>query len=219
LARRLLRGLVKERTTMTTSTTTRKLTSILSTFAACLGLAVGASGCFVGTDPYYGDVVVVGDPLPDTVVVVDDPAIAQETIDADVTMDYKPGDGVGLYVEYSSGGHWHVFTTCDTKLTDLSCAFDVVIRPEAGSLVSKVGGYDLAAGDSVGLTESGAVRLLSTTTLSDQGVDFDLDPGALVEIDFLLDGAPQPQFVYAVSHGLVLNGVATNPVQFIPASF
>lgn len=203
---------------MTTSTTTRKLTSTFSMLAACIGLAAGASGCFVATDPYYyDDVVVVGD--PDVVVVVDEPAIAQETIDADVSMDYKPGEGVGLFVEYSSGGHWHVFTTCDTRLTDLSCKFDVLIRPEAGSLVSNISGYDLAGGDTVGLTEGGNVRLLSTTTLSDQGVDFDLDPGALVEIDFLLDGAAQPQFVYAVSHGVVLNGVPTNPVQFVPATF
>jgi hypothetical protein len=204
---------------MTTSTTTRKLTSILSTFAACLGLAVGASGCFVAADPYYGDVVVVGDPGPDTVVVTDPaPAIAQETIDADATMDYKPGEGVGLYVEYASGGHWHVYTTCDTAVSDLSCTFDVVIRPEAGSPVSNVEGYDLTTADTLTLRDDGSIRLLSATTKGDQGLDFDLDPGALVEIDFLLDGVAQPQFVYAVSHGVVLNGVSTNPVQFIPAS-
>src|SRR5689334_23022928 len=46
-------------------------------------------------------------------------------IDTDQTMTADPGQGVGVFVEYSKGGHWHVWWTCDTAKTRQSCEFSV----------------------------------------------------------------------------------------------
>ena len=59
---------------------------------------------------------------------------------------------------------------------------------------------------------------MTSTTYGMNGITFDADPGALIELDVLLDGVAQPEFVYVVSDGRLLSGVPTNPVDFIPAT-
>src|SRR4051812_45395863 len=96
---------------------TKKITSLLSTLTAAVGLSLFSTGCYfdAGVDP---GVVVVPHP---------EPAIADIVIAPTASMATPPGEGVGLFVEYAGDGHWNVFTTCDTAISGTSCNFDVVI--------------------------------------------------------------------------------------------
>jgi hypothetical protein len=68
------------------------------------------------------------------------------------------------------------------------------------------------------LNSDGSINLVADTDFGMNGFSFDADPGAMIEVDMLLDGVAQPRFVYAVSDGVLLEGVPTNPVDFDPAA-
>jgi len=186
--------------------TIKSLASLISTFTFGAALAISSSGCVV--DASVDGTVVVPDP---------EPAIAEVVVDTGVTMSTAPGEGVGLYIEYAGDGHWDLYTTCDTNVSGAACNFDVVITPDS-RLVSGLVGYDLNPADSVSLLSDGSIRLVTDTDFGMNGVSFDADPGATIQVDMLLDGVEQPQFVYAVSDGVLLHGVPTNPAAFTPAT-
>jgi hypothetical protein len=81
-----------------------------------------------------------------------------------------------------------------------------------------VQGADLDPSDAITLGTDGSINLVTDTTYGMNGLTFDADPGAVIEADVLLDGVPQPQFVFVVSDGRLLSGVPTNPVDFAPAA-
>lgn len=179
--------------------------------ALWIGIGAGASGCV----PWLGS---------DETSLLAAPAgrrsrgdVALVTIDSGATMSLSPGDSAGLFVQYAQGGHWNLSTTCDTRTSGQSCAFDVLLSPASGSSFSAVQGQDLGDGDTLELRSDGTVRLVTATSYGTNGVTFDSDPGALVEVDTLLDGVEQPSFVNVVSNGAVLEGVPTNPVDLSPS--
>src|SRR5690242_1712082 len=57
-------------------------------------------------------------------------------VDTDQTMNAVGGDGVGVFVEYAKGGHWHVWWTCDTNKTQESCDFAVTMTVAAGKIAN-----------------------------------------------------------------------------------
>jgi hypothetical protein len=192
---------------MKTSLTT-KFASLLTTLTACVGLSVGATGCIVDGGATYS---------VDTTVDVT-PAVAVLDIDPGASMSSDPGNGVGLFVQYDQGGHWSVFTTCDTAITGSSCNFDVIVSADASVVLDNVQGLDLEPGDRVGLDYDGSINLVTDTSYGTNGLSFDADPGAIIEIDMLLDGVAQPRFVYLVSDGSLIDGVPSNPVDLAPTA-
>jgi hypothetical protein len=187
-------------------TITSKISSVLSTLAAAAMLSLGATGCIVegslDIDPVYVE-----------------PSIDQVVVDTGATMSAAPGTGVGMFVQYDEGGHWTVFTTCDTERSGLDCEFDILVTTVYPSdRIANVDGFELSSGDT--FTQSAdSVNLVTLTNFGMNGMFFDTDPGAEIEIDVLIDGVPQPQYVYAVSNGRLVEGVETNPVDFIPDTF
>jgi hypothetical protein len=181
----------------------RHVAAVLRTLAACAGLALGAAGCFVQAD-VPGDVTVA-------------PGAAPISLDADATLSATPGRGVGLFVEYAEGGHWHLFTACDTAISGASCSFDVLVSAGPGATLHDVRGEDLVDGDFIGLPDDDSIHLATETSLGLNGLRFDADPGAAIALDVLLDGEPAPRFVYAVSDGAVQEGVPRTPVDLAPA--
>ena len=103
-------------------------------------------------------------------------------VDTDRVMNATPGQGVGVFTEYTTGGHWHVWWTCDTSKTDESCAFDVKISLASGALTN-VAGTSLGAGDQVTQAAPQSVEATTTTTATIQGVTFDTVPGATITVD------------------------------------
>jgi hypothetical protein len=117
-----------------------------------------------------------------------------------------------------AGGYWTLYTTCDTAVSGTSCNFDILLSADARVVLDNVQGADLDPSDAITLGTDGSINLVTDTTYGMNGLTFDADPGAVIEADVLLDGVPQPQFVFVVSDGRLLSGVPTNPVDFAPAA-
>src|SRR5690242_19751558 len=117
-----------------------------------LGLGVVSTGCIIEEE---GTLVTTTttDALP-----------AEILIDTDATLVSKPGDGVGVFVEYASGGRWNVFTTCDTNISGAPCTFDVLISSEPGVVLANVRGTDLDDADRIQLESDGSIRFMTRTS-------------------------------------------------------
>jgi hypothetical protein len=186
----------------------------LAALVACAGVA--GTGC-VFSDGNGGDET--------TPVVVDTPpaTIQQMTIDADATLQAKGGDGVGVFVEYTTGGHWHVFTACDvnqpTNPDKLPCGFDVFASTltAGSSRLSNAQGESLEAQDVVSLGGDGTVHLFTETGSGLNGMTFDADPGAVVELDVYLDNAEDPHFIYWVGDQVLHQGAPSDPLDLAPS--
>jgi hypothetical protein len=142
--------------------------------------------------------------------------VAQVSVQPGATTTSAPGSGVGLFVQYDPGGHWRVWTTCDASITHASCAFDVTVSTSSGAKIANVQGVDLQPADTFVQDGDGSITLLTETTLGSDGISFDADPGATIQVGMLLDGISEPRDMFVVSQGGVLQGVPTNPVDLRP---
>jgi|HubBroStandDraft_6_1064221.scaffolds.fasta_scaffold354968_2 hypothetical protein len=167
--------------------------------AAAVGLGAASSGCYVVTSP--------GGAAP----------TQQASLDTDATMTVKGGAGAGAFVQYGSGGHWDVYTSCDYDTNGVPCSFNVVLSTvDRTATLSSPEGQALGSGDRAVLDADGTISLITTTTTGLDGVTFDADPGATVQFDMTLNGVDAPDLVDWVSAGKAVLGASTNPVDFIP---
>lgn len=132
-----------------------------------------------------------------------------------------PGEGLGVFVEYAAGGHWHISTVCDTNLSKVACQWDIVASVPKGTLGTSFAGID--RNDQILRVDSGAIRLLFDTSTEIDDVGLLSDPGANLQVDVSLDGNYDPNyalgFVFSVSGGAVdAAGAPSNPVLFAPTS-
>jgi len=177
-------------------------------------LVAGLSGCFVHDDPppddgcyeQYDGCDCYGDCNSGT------PTVQSVNVDVGATMDAQPGEGVGVFVENLGAGDWDIWTTCDTKVSGVSCAFDVYI---SGDGLGSVDGFDLEGGDFIDDTISRAHVGLDTDYDVD-GVDFTTFEGAPVRVEVWLDGSADASYVFHVENGAIVQGLPTNPADMIP---
>lgn len=162
-------------------------------------------------------------------VVRDDPprctspgsSAASAWIETDERLEAAPGEGAGVFVEYESGGRWHVWLTCDTSVTGRPCHFDVFAQA-LGASIGNVVGESLSPGDAVYHDCSDTAQLMTSTRATISGMYFDAPPGATIQLDVLLDGAPYPELVYWYGkhrkgdRSDVRYGAPGNPVAFTP---
>jgi hypothetical protein len=179
-----------------------------------LVVAVAATGCVIdargGHDHDHGWNEKPTDTLTDP---------EQVAIDADALLEAEPGDGIGVMVEYGTGGHWHVFTTCDYNTPanpGVPCAFDIFATALGRTTIENASGEDLAGNDSIKLDAEGTLHLYTENTLGLNGMSFDAAPGAVVELEVYLDGQPDPHFIYWVGKDVLHTGAPSNPVRFEP---
>lgn len=135
-------------------------------------------------------------------------------IDTDQTMTADPGQGVGVFVEYASGGHWHVWWTCDTALTNQSCDYVVTATAKSGN-VSNADASQLEGGAMTTPTPS-SVTARITTTSEVHGIAFETNPGAIITLEASLGGITDGAFLFFVQDGKVnggFGGKLTNPLQ------
>jgi hypothetical protein len=178
---------------------------------ACLASA--ATGCIIVDDDDDYDNGQVIDPRPPE----QDPMLV--AIETDVELDSVPGDGVGVFVEYYPGGTYRVWTTCDTNFSGLACPMDIYMSIDSSSTFGAVSSVDLEGSDYVNLDESnGIVDLHVETSVDFDGVDIDVTPGAILRMEVLVDGIPQPRFVYWFGNGVLHKGAPTSPVDFAPTT-
>ena len=147
----------------------------------------------------------------------------QSGIDTDRMIDIDAGQGAGLFIEYASGGHYHLRTACDTARSNSSCHWDVIIDPQAGSTITNATGENLSAADSLTTypsptdrTQLTSYHFVTETTTEIDGMTFDIDPGSAITVDAVLDDECAPQFMFWVGDGALHPGASSNPLTVTP---
>lgn len=142
---------------------------------------------------------------------------ASVSVDTDAALTTAQGEGTGVFVEYMAGGHWHIWTSCDTFVTGYACAYDVTAQVSGGS-VSNVHGEDLETSDVAGSACADSAYLSVTTTSNVDGMLFDAPAGAAVRVTAALGGAIYPDLVYWVSGGVAHSDAHSNPLDLTPTA-
>jgi hypothetical protein len=143
----------------------------------------------------------------------------QSTIDTDAQLAIDAGIGAGVFIEYASGGHYHVRTACDTTRSNSACNWDIIITPETGKTISNPASENLSGGDTFLPYQgdaSGSYQLTAQTSAEVDGVTFDIDPGSAITVDAFLDGTCALPFFFWVGDGAVHQGVPSNPLTLQP---
>ena len=140
-------------------------------------------------------------------------------VDTGRTMSAQPGDGLGVFVEYQAGGHWHVWWTCDTNKTSQSCPMDVKVSLP----VDATGQISNAKADAA--TPSGAspmtvsptqLESITTTTTGIDGMTFDTAAGAIITLDASIGSLRDGSFIFFVQNGKINGGYTgklTDPLE------
>jgi hypothetical protein len=141
-------------------------------------------------------------------------------VDSNQTLQAQPGQGVGVFTEYKTGGHWHVWWTCDTNVTGLTCHFQVDVSVASGS-VSNAGNQLTDPGDQITQPSSNEVSATTVTTTATDGITFDTTPGAIITLDAKIDGSDNGAFLFFVQEGQVnggYQGVLDDPLMLEPST-
>lgn len=200
----------------TTGDSMRTRLLVLSSAAVCLAL----TGCGDGRTHYY-----YAPNPPDDSACPGAPTDSPRSVDIETgeMLTADPGQGAGVFVEYAAGGAYHVFSTCDTKLSNDRCQWLMVasIDPTLSLSVKDDGDLeydDPDYPDAITRVDQGAVRLSF-----DVGDDFDgavltVPPGEKLRLNVMLDGCYTTNLVSWISGTTVENGAPTDPVDFVPTS-
>jgi len=117
-------------------------------------------------------------------------------VDTDQTMTNTPGgDGVGVFVQYASGGHWHLWWTCDTNKSGLPCDFSIDVT---GTALANAKPSAFETNDTLDTTTPGSLVATTHTTTGVDGLDFDATPGATVTLDVTVSGLRDGGFFFWV---------------------
>jgi len=179
--------------------------------AFVLPLALAASACtYDNGDAHH----VLYDNGPSSSVCGD---TVQSTIDTDATLVVTPGQGAGVFVEYASGGHYHVRTACDTSRSNATCLWDIIVTPEAGKVISNVVPEGLEGNDSLVPFDTASYRLVANTSTEIDGFTFDVDPGVSISVDALLDNVCATPYFFWNGDGGLHSGSPSNPLTLTPS--
>ncbi len=147
------------------------------------------------------------------------PAPMLAIVDTDQVMNADPGQGVGVFTEYASGGKWHIWWTCDTALSNQNC--DVSLSATAaGGTIASVDAAELQGGF-VTTPNPSRVEARVTTSTQVHGITFSTNPGAVITLEATVGGlkegpGPNRSFFFFVQDGKINGGFVgrlTNPLQ------
>lgn len=145
-------------------------------------------------------------------------------VDPNETMNASPGEGVGVFIQYKTGGHWDVWWTCDTNKTSQECGFDNIVTVSTGSIANVQSQFDTANSD-VDMLTSGAQRLEAVTTTSTgiDGITFDTPitggQTPMITVDAEMNGVQDGSFFFFVQDGQIkggYSGMLTDPLMVMP---
>jgi hypothetical protein len=149
-------------------------------------------------------------------------------VDPNRTMSASPGDGVGVFTQYASGGHWNIWWTCDTNKTGESCAFDITVSVAGATTIANVvgQGISLTSTGASGLTQSSQLlEATTTTTTSVQGVTFDTVSSTgvvpVITVDAKLSGQEDGSYFFFVQDDAIngnYQGTLSDPLMLEPQS-
>lgn len=145
-------------------------------------------------------------------------------VDSNETMSASPGQGVGVFTQYQTGGHWNVWWTCDTDKSSLPCAFDITASVMSGT-IENVAGQALQRTDALNQPSTQEIEATTTTTTTVEGVTFDtVVPSGdtpIVTVTVKLSGEYDPSYFFFVQDGKIKGGYTgslTDPLMFQPSS-
>jgi hypothetical protein len=150
-------------------------------------------------------------------------------IDTDESLNETGGQGVGIFTQYAAGGHWTVRWTCDTSLTNLSCAFLIRVTltsapstPEGGApAITNLGNQITSSNASLSQGSDADIVAATTTYTGLDGITFDTPPGATITLEASVDGDDNGSFLFFVQDGKVnggYQGTLSDPIMFVPSS-
>jgi hypothetical protein len=140
-------------------------------------------------------------------------------VDPNLTLTAQPGEGVGVFTEYRTGGHWHVWWTCDTNQTGLGCHFDVAVSTSGA--ITNLAGEGLQATDQVLQASASQITAITQTSTAIGGVTFDTSPAAIITLDAKMDGQDRGDLLFFVQRGQVnggYTGTLTDPLMLEPST-
>jgi hypothetical protein len=185
---------------------------VWSRVLACVAGITALTGCIIvdsDTTTTTGDPRPGPDPITEPMLM---------NIDTDIALDSKPGDGVGIFVEYYAGGHYRIWTTCDTDTSGAVCPFDIFTSVDTASTIETITEDNLEGFDSITVNQNkGTIDLHFETDYDYDAIGIDVTPGAILRVEAYLDGAADSRFVYWFGDGVLHKGAPTNPVDFIPS--
>jgi hypothetical protein len=199
-----------------------KLRSLgLSPLVLTLALGTGAAttGCIVIHDDQGGQPVYDGDDTDPGTDPGEDPGvqISQVEIQPDQILQAAPGEGVGIFVEYATGGKWRVWTTCDTFTSKKVCSFDILASTPHFEQLRAYAMADVEGFDAVKDRGDGTIEFIADTDSDTDALVLDMDENAPLELEVYIDGQSAEPYVYWVSRDVIHGGAPANPVQFLPA--
>ncbi len=174
-------------------------------------LAASLFGCRYEEHPHEHSDPPIGNP-PKT-------DVALSTIDTGATLSaIEPGRGVGVFVEYETGGNWKITTACDTEISDLACEFDIIVGTEQSEDLLDFEADGLESGDYLDWEASNAVRMVNDNAFGLDGMRVHTAAGVTLRVDVYLDGRPEPRYIYWVGNGGLHRGAPTNPIDLSPSA-
>ena len=141
-------------------------------------------------------------------------------VDPDRTLHATGGDGVGVFTEYMTGGHWHVLWTCDTNASGSNCVYEITASVASGAITNFSVQF-LESGDDSQQCSSSVVTATTMTAAGVDGITFDAPVDAIVTVDAKVNGAEDGSIMFFVQDGVVnggYKGTLTDPLMFEPAS-
>jgi hypothetical protein len=178
---------------------------LLPSLALVLGIAT--SGCWVDVDNNRR-----APPSTQTQTPVPTEPTPRVSIDTDRSLEAQPGNGAGLFITYSAGGHWNLKWTCDTKLVPShSCKFELAVGTHGIHEISSTPANALVEKDA----ETFQIKTVTTTTID--SVDFRTDPGGAIALTMRIDGQPWPKLIWYVSDGQ-LSKAPSDPIELVPSA-
>jgi hypothetical protein len=143
--------------------------------------------------------------------------VEQANIDTDQALDVDPGAGAGAFIEYDTGGTYHINTSCDVAQGN-PCYWDILVTPLNCAAIQNVAAVDLESDDSVSVEAGNQAHLVAYTDQDFDGFTLQTDPGAGIELDALLDNGAANRYLFWVGDGALHTGAPSNPVDLLPSS-
>jgi hypothetical protein len=146
-------------------------------------------------------------------------------VDPNQTMNASPGEGVGVFVQYKTGGHWTIWWTCDTNKSGESCAFDNTVSVAKGSIANLGSMTPGVAVTGVTQNAPGTIEAQTNTSTGVDGVTFDTPFAAgdvpVITLDAKVNGQENPGWLFFVQDGQINGGThdtLTDPLMFEPST-
>jgi hypothetical protein len=148
------------------------------------------------------------------------PTIFSANIDTDAALgNVVAGEGVGMMIEYRTGGTWMVQFSCDTAKTNLQCYWSVNMQSLDGSAIGGVDQQHLDNMDAVTRQSADVLWYDGLTTTEVDQFTFQTDAGKPIGFDVWLQDESEPnRYVFWIGDGWLNRGMAGPSFDLYPTS-